>query len=116
MPASHRQWAEWSPDRFIRWAEKIGPQTAELIRTVLSSRPHPQQGYRSALGILRMAKSYSDERLEAACRRANQIGGRSYSSVASILKHGLDQRVPVIAEQERPAVFHANIRGSQYYH
>ena len=115
MPTSHRQWAEWSPDRFIRWAEKIGPQTAELIRTVLSSRPHPQQGYRSSLGILRLAKSYGDDRLEAACDRANRIGSTSYKSVASILKHGLDQRPPVVADRERPAILHENIRGSHYY-
>jgi len=116
MPASHRQWAEWSPERFIRWAEKIGPQTVCLIRAVLSSRPHPQQGYRSALGILRLSKSYGHARLEAACHRANRIGGTSYKSVASILKHGLDQRAPVIADQEQPSVIHANIRGSQYYY
>lgn len=115
MPKSHRQWSEWSPERFIRWAEKIGPQTADLIRTVLSSRPHPQQGYRSSLGILRLAKSYGDDRLEAACERANRIGGTSYKSVASILKNGLDQRAPVIGDETRPAVVHANIRGSQYY-
>ena len=92
MPKSHQKMAEWTPDRFIRWAKKIGPQTVQLIMTVLSSRPHPQQGFRSALGILRLAKSYGDHRLEAACKRAMMIGSTSYRSVASILKHGLDQR------------------------
>lgn len=115
MPPSHQQWAEWSPERFIRWAEKIGPQTTDLIRTVLSSRPHPQQGYRGSMGILRLGESYGKDRLEAACDRANRIGGKSYKSVASILKHGLDQRPPAAADQKRPAVLHANIRGSQYY-
>jgi transposase len=115
MPPSHQQWAEWSPERFIRWAEKIGPQTTDLIRTVLSSRPHPQQGYRGSMGILRLGESYGHARLEAACDRANRIGGTSYKSVASILKHGLDQQPPAAADQKRPTVIHANIRGSQYY-
>ena len=84
-------------------AFRVSP--SELIENrnlVLSSRPHPQQGYRSALGILRLAKSYGNERLEAACQRANQIGGRSYKSVASILKHGLDQRAPAAAKLPDP--------------
>ena len=68
------------------------------------------------MGILRPGESYGKDRLEAACDRANRIGGTSYKSVASILKHGLDQRPPAVADQERPAVLHANIRGSQYYH
>ena len=116
MPKSHQKWADWTPDRFIRWAGKIGPKTTRLIEMILSSRPHPQQGFRSALGILRLAKSYGDNRLEAACQRALLIGGTSYRSVASILKHGLDQKSPTDTLKDPPAIIHANIRGSQYYH
>ena len=115
MPKSHKKMAEWTPDRFIRWAKKIGPQTTQLIMAVLSSRPHPQQGFRSALGILRMGKSYGDHRLEAACKRALIIGSSSYRSVASILKHGLDQKAVARASNEKPAIRHANVRGSKYY-
>ena len=115
MPKSHQKMAEWTPDRFVRWAKKIGPQTAQLIMTVLSSRPHPQQGFRSALGILRLAKSYGDHRLEAACKRALMIGSTSYRSVASILKHGLDQRPLAEQVKDKPAILHNNVRGSQYY-
>jgi transposase len=115
MPKSHQKMAEWTPDRFIRWAKKIGPQTVQLIMTVLSSRPHPQQGFRSALGILRLAKSYGDHRLEAACKRAMMIGSTSYRSVASILKHGLDQRPLAEQAKDKPAILHKNVRGSQYY-
>jgi transposase len=115
MPKSHQKMAEWTPDRFVRWAKKIGPQTAQLIMTVLSSRPHPQQGFRSALGILRLSKSYGDHRLEAACKRALMIGSTSYRSVASILKHGLDQRPLAEQVKDKPAILHKNVRGSQYY-
>jgi transposase len=115
MPKSHQKMAEWTPDRFVRWAKKIGPQTTQLIMTVLSSRPHPQQGFRSALGILRLAKSYGDHRLEAACKRALMIGSSSYRSVASILKHGLDQKAVARPSNEKPAISHKNVRGSQYY-
>jgi transposase len=115
MPKSHQKMAEWTPDRFVRWAKKIGPQAVQLIMTVLSSRPHPQQGFRSALGILRLAKSYGDHRLEAACERALMIGSTSYRSVASILKHGLDQRPLAEKVKDKPAILHKNVRGSQYY-
>ena len=115
MPKAHQKMAEWTPDRFIRWAEKIGPQTVQLIMTVLSSRPHPQQGFRSALGILRLAKSYGDHRLEAACQRARMIGSTSYRSVSSILKHGLDQKPLAESSHDIPAINHTNVRGSQYY-
>jgi transposase len=54
MPSSHRRYAEWTPDRFRRWAGKIGPSTEGLIIAVLASRPHPEQGFRTCLGILRL--------------------------------------------------------------
>jgi len=115
MPSSHQKWVEWTPDRFIRWAGKIGPNTSELIEDVLSSRAHPQQGFRSAMGILRLGKSYGDKRLDAACKRALAIGARSYRSVASILKHSLDQKPMPDSSTEHQAIMHRNIRGSKYY-
>ena len=116
MPKSHQKWAQWTPDRFIRWAGKIGPHTATLIETILNSRAHPQQGFRSCLGILRLAKSYGDGRLDAACRRAAAIGGTSYRSVESILKHNLDQKpLPDQPPADDP-IEHTNIRGARYYH
>ena len=115
MPSAHQKWAEWTPDRFIRWADKIGPNTSKLIEDVLSSRAHPQQGFRSAMGILRLGKSYGDKRLDAACKRAVAIGGKSYRSVASILKHSLDQKPMPDSSTEHEAITHRNIRGSKYY-
>jgi transposase len=116
MPPSHQKWADWTPDRFIRWAEKIGPQTARLINMALTSRPHPQQGFRSAMGILRLSNDYGDKRLEAACHRALVIGGVNYRSVASILKHSLDQKPLALTADEQPTIIHTNIRGHKYYH
>jgi transposase len=116
MPKSHQKWAQWTPDRFTRWAAKIGPHTARMIERILNSRPHPQQGFRSCLGILRLAKNFGDARLEAACRRALSIGGTSYRSVESILKHNLDQKPLADQPDNDTSVEHGNIRGAQYYH
>jgi transposase len=115
MPKAHREHAEWNPQRIIAWAEKIGPATAELIRLLIDTRTHPEQGYRSALGILRLRKAYGDDRLEAASKRGIAIGARSYKSIASILEKGLDQE-QLTEEPDTEPVKHKNIRGSIYYH
>ena len=116
MPESHRQAGEWSPERLMRWASKTGPATEKLIQIVLGSRKHPQQAYRSCLGILRLSKPYGDERLEAACRRALTLGSCRYKSIESILKHRLDEQ-PLEAQQELALPdTHDNIRGPAYYH
>ncbi len=115
MPRSHRQHLEWSPTRFIAWAGKIGPGTAGLIEAILADRPHPEQGYRSCLGILRLARRYDAGRLEAACTRAFAAGARSYRHVDSILKHGLDHAPALETPASPPPIHHENVRGSEYY-
>lgn len=116
MPKSHQAHLEWSPERISRWAQSIGPCTRQLVEAIFADRPHPEQGYRSCLGILRLAKRYGDVRLEAACQRAVTVGARSYRHVDSMLKHGLD-RLPATAEAPRDGVTvaHANLRGRDYY-
>jgi len=116
MPESHRQAGEWSPERLLKWAAKAGPATEKLIRTVMASRKHPQQAYRSCLGILRLGNAYGNERLEAACRRALMLGSCRYKSIESILKHRLDEQP--LEEQQELALpdTHDNIRGPAYYH
>lgn len=115
MPPSHRHVAEWTPERMTRWAARTGEATAELVANVMASRTHPQQGYRTCLGILRLGDSYGPERLEAAARRALAIGATTYKSVASILQNGLDSRpLPGTDEADMP-VEHGNIRGAAYY-
>ena len=116
MPSSHRRYAEWTIERIGREAAAIGPSTAKLAALILESRPHPEQGYRACLGILRLARQYGAERLEAACDRGLDIGARSYSSIQSILKHGLDRRPPKPTGQGELLPDHSNIRGSRYYH
>jgi len=116
MPTSHQKYSDWSPQRFIQWAQKIGPSTAGVVTQALSSRRHPQQSYRSCLGILRLEKPYGDKRLEAACGRALLLGSCRYKSIESILKHGLDSKpLPEQQELDIPED-HDNIRGPTYYH
>jgi transposase len=115
MPASHRRHSEWSPERLKIWAGKIGPNTATLIEVILRDRSHPEQGFRSCLGIMRLAKPHGPEALEAACERALTIGARSYSSVHSILKNNLHRTRPEPAA-DGPAIRHGNIRGPGYFH
>ncbi len=120
MPKSHQKHLEWTPSRIIHWASTVGPKTAELVAAILAERRHPEQGYRSCLGILRLARVYGEERLEAACARGVAVRARSYRHIDSILKRGLD-RVPLAedatpAEQTSLPLVHENIRGGRYYH
>jgi transposase len=101
MPKAHQKHLAWTPTRLIAWGRSVGPQTERLVTSILADRPHPEQGYRSCLGILRLAKQYGTERLEAACTRAVSVHARSYRHVHSILKNGLD-RLVLATEEEQP--------------
>ena len=115
MPSSHRRYAEWTPQRMLREAEKIGPATTALLQAIMKAKPHPEQGFRSCLGILQLAKSYGVARLEAASQRGNDIRATTYGSIKSILQNGLDK---AYAKPKTPdaSPTHANIRGREYYH
>jgi transposase len=113
-PKSHQRHLEWSPSRLVNWAHTVGPQTARLFEHVLASRPHPEMGYRSCLGILRLGKKYTPQRLEAAAQRALATGACSYRSVKSILACGLDSQ-PLEPPELRPPLEHPNIRGAAYF-
>ena len=116
MPKAHRQYAEWTPQRLVRWAEQTGPATAGAIGHILATRAHPQQGFRSCLGILRLGERYGRDRLEAACRRALHFNVCRYPSIASILERGLDrQPLPEQHELNLPDA-HDHLRGPGYYH
>ena len=114
-PASHRRHAETTPDQLRERAARIGPATAILIDVILRDRPHPEQGFRSCLGILRLARSYAPERVEAACDRALAINTRTMASVKSILINRLDGRPPDRPAEATP-ITHANIRGAKFFH
>jgi transposase len=114
MPRSHREQAEWTPSRILSWAEKLGPSTRALCDAILRERPHPEQGFRSCLGILRLAKRYGDARLENACARAVAVNARSYRSIESILRRGLDS-APIVEGTPSLVADHENLRGPNYY-
>ncbi len=116
MPSSHRRYRDWTHERLQREAAAIGDDTSALVDTVLRSRPHPEQGFRSCIGILGLAKRYGAARLEAACGKALAIGTRSYSSVAAILKNKQESKAAPQGETDRPGLLHDNIRGPGYYH
>jgi transposase len=119
MPKIHRDHAEWTPTRMLRWAETVGPKTAELVTAIIDEKPHPEHGYRACLGILRLGRRYGEPRLEAASARAVIVRSRTVLSVESILKRGLDRQplpvAPGTQEPPRPILHHENVRGADYY-
>lgn len=115
MPKSHQAHLEWTPSRLIHWAEGIGAATAEVVRTILERKPHPEMGYRACLGILSLEKIYSKPRLEAASQRAVQLQTFSYQSLKSILKRSLDRQLLLDPEAVAPGPRHENLRGPLYY-
>lgn len=124
MPSAHRRYAEWTPAKMMSKAVEVGPATVALFEAIMKAKPHPEQGFRSCLGIIGLGKSYGIMRLEAASRRGNDIGATSYGSIASILQHGLDKAYlrtthdasATPAPAEAAPIQHANIRGRDYYH
>lgn len=115
MPSAHRAHAEWTPARIATWATTVGPSVAALATAIMEERTHPEQGYRSCLGLIRLAKRYDAPRVDAACARALMAGARSYRHVESILRHGLDRAAAVEGPRRSPVV-HGNVRGGGYYH
>jgi transposase len=115
MPSSHRRYADWTIERIRGEAAAIGPATAALCELILERRPHPEQGFRACLGIVRLLRPFGAERLEAAATRALAIGTLSYGSVRSILDHKLDRQVAQSPADGAP-ILHPNIRGPRYYH
>lgn len=114
MPKAHREYARWRPEDLTHWAGRIGPNTAKLAQTIMAERPHPEQGFRACLGILRLGKRFGDERLEKACARALAIKSHAYRTVDSILKNHLEETPIPAAPKALPS--HGNVRGSGYYH
>jgi transposase len=114
MPKSHQRHLQWTPSRIIQWAGKAGPSTQRMVTEIMRRKPHPEQGFRSCLGVMRLGKRYCPDRLEKACERAVAIGAYTYHNVESILKNGLDKQ-PLTPPSKSRSVSHPNIRGSRYY-
>jgi len=113
-PKSHREHLQWTPSRMLHWAGTIGPHAARLFERIMAEKPHPEMGYRGCLGIIRLARKYSPQRVEAACERALLTGACRYKSVESILKNSLD-RTPVSSPPPASTPPHDNIRGAGYF-
>lgn len=114
MPSHHQNYLDWSPSRIIRWASTTGESTAKVVESIMNGRKHPEQGYRSCMGIMRLEKRYSAKRLESACCRALSIGGISYGSICSILEKNLDKQ-PLPPVQKQLPIMHENVRGRNYF-
>lgn len=111
----HQKHAEWTPERIVSWAKTIGANTALLVEKILTERRHPEHGYRSCLGIIRLDKKYGRDRLDAACARALAVNGRSYTHVESILRNGLDRTALLKSDEPAKSIEHDNVRGPDYY-
>jgi transposase len=115
MPKSHQKYVGRTPSRLIEDAQQIGPYMGQLVEAILAAKRHPEMGYRSCLGILRLAQTYPAERMEAAARRALRARAYNFQSMDSILKNQLD-RLPLPGDSPAPsAVEHENIRGADYF-
>ena len=115
MPETHKEYAGWSPARLAAWVAKTGPSTSQVGEAILQSRAHPEQGYRSCLGLIRLSSAYGAERTEVACRKALAMHSPSYKSVKAILANSMDRLPDKPAEIPAPPVNHQNIRGADYY-
>jgi transposase len=113
MPSAHRRYAEWTPERFQRWGADIGPETEGLILAIMSRRPHPEQGFRTCLGVLRLYRDLDPVRAERVSARAIAVGAFNYKSIASIIAHNLDRIAPTDSTVSVDG--HANIRGRSYF-
>ena len=116
MPASHRAHREWTPAKLIAWGARVGAATAAVVRWQMEHRPHPEQGYRACLGMQRLAREFTPERLEAACARALSIRSPQLRSLTSILRSGLDRQSLAAKPAQASLPLHENLRGAEYYH
>jgi len=117
MPDSHREYVKWTPERLREWAASIGAATAAVIGAILAARRHPQQGFRAALGVLRLGKHYGNPRLEAVCERAQRLRIANFKSIESMLKNNLDRTaLPEEPDPRQLPLMHENIRGPEFYH
>jgi transposase len=117
MPKAHQMHLAWTPTRLIEWAGKVGPSCAQAVEQIITSRPHPEQGYRASLGVMRLSKRYGPARMEAACRRALALDVCCYQSLKSILASGKDSE-PLPGDGAALMTcdsHHPNVRGREYY-
>ena len=115
MPSAHRAHAEWTPSCLIRWAENVGPATGELVTRIIESRPHPEQGYKAVLGLMRLGRQHGNDRLDAASARAIALHSCHFHTVKNILATGQDHRPLEPPVETAPTPVHRHVRGADYY-
>lgn len=115
MPKAHQQYVGWTTDRFLQWGEGMGPSTLALINDLLTNKSHPEQGFRSCMGLIGLAKRYGQDRFEKACQRALTLGSPRRKSVASILENSLEEAPLHDTQPGITLPAHDNIRGPEYY-
>lgn len=115
MPSTHRFVADWNKDKFLEWGSNAGQYTRELFKGIFERKAHPEQAFKSCLGILDMGKKYGNNRLENACKRAVHYGSFNYMAIKNILEDNLDQQA-IQTKIKLNIPTHSNIRGGEYYH
>lgn len=115
MPSSHRKHAQWTPERLAKWAGVSGPATQRAVEQIMADKPHPEQGFNAVLGVMRLGKTYTPARLEAACERALRVGAVRYQSLKTMLERGLDRQPLPDTERVIAMPRHSNIRGADYF-
>lgn len=115
MPSTHRFVADWNKDKFLEWGSKAGQYTHKLFEGIFDHKQHPEQAFKSCLGILDMGKKYGNKRLENASQRALYYGSYNYMAIKNILDKNLDQQ-PFQTKINLNIPPHNNIRGGEYYH
>jgi len=116
MPAAHRAYNGYTPDRFFRWAQTVGTSTESFVRELFARKKVPELAYRASFGLMRLAKLHGDDRLEGACQRATAIGSYAYKTVKLILQNNMDcTPLPAVDLPQQLQIVHRNIRGAQYY-
>lgn len=115
QPASHRAYADLTPDKLKDWAHRIGPASLAAVQYQFESRPHAVLGLKPCASLKKLAKEYGQKRFEAACRRGQKIGSLTVTSIRSILRHNLDDDLEQDTRVQIPLPLHDNIRGASYY-
>jgi transposase len=95
MPSHHKRYqehnVEWTPERVHSWAAQISPAVADATDAIMLSKAHPEQGFRASLGVIRLARTWGNSRLDAACRRALELNACSYKYIFLFLDGNFEE-------------------------
>jgi transposase len=115
MASTHQFVSDWTPERFLNWAAGIHEDVHLYILKILDRKQHPEQAYKSCVGILSFAKKVGNDRLIKACQRALGYGIYNYKTIQTILEKGMDNYDEAEETKQLEMPLHENIRGEEYY-